>query len=162
MAGFYCKQVFPLVLGVSQTRAFSILGVTFQEDCRFTTHLRKKLIKANKCLFILRSLRKEGYTQTELDQLFQSLVIPNLIYGLSVYAAVNAELTTVQCFLGPVAKNMHLSAHLSRSLRNPLWVHLRMLHGTHLALSQVSVLRDNLRAQLGPVYMEVGDLRQVK
>ena len=61
MAGFYCKQVFPLVLGVSQT------SVTFQEDCRFTTHLRKKLIKANKCLFILRSLRKEGYTQTELD-----------------------------------------------------------------------------------------------
>ena len=34
-----------------------------------------------------------------------------------------------------------------------------MLHGTHLALSQVSVLRDNLRAQLGPVYMEVGDPR---
>ena len=67
MAGFYCKQVFPLVLGVSQTRAFSILGVTLQEDCRFTTHLRNTLIKANKCLFILRSLRKEGYTQTELD-----------------------------------------------------------------------------------------------
>ena len=27
------------------------------------------------------------------------------------------------------------SAHLSRSLTNPLWVHLRVLHGTHLALA---------------------------
>ena len=31
---------------------------------------------------------------------------------------------------------------------NPLWVHLRVLHGTQLALSQVSVLRGNLRAHL--------------
>ena len=28
-----------------------------------------------------------------------------------------------------------LSAHLSRSLTNPLWLHLRVLHETHLALS---------------------------
>ena len=40
------------------------------------------------------------------------------------------------------------SATLSRSLTNPLWVDLRVLHGTHLALSQVSVLRGNLRAHL--------------
>ena len=30
----------------------------------------------------LRSLRKEGYTQAEIDYLFQSLVIANLTYGL--------------------------------------------------------------------------------
>ena len=30
----------------------------------------------------LRSLRKEGYTQAEIHSLFQSLVIPNLTYGL--------------------------------------------------------------------------------
>ena len=57
-----CTQVFPLVSGISQTSALSILGVTFQEDCRYTTHVLNKLIKANKCLFTLRSLRKEGYT----------------------------------------------------------------------------------------------------
>ena len=36
---------------------------------------------------------------------------------------------------GKGKKNLHLSAHLSRSLKNLLWVHLRVLHGTHLALS---------------------------
>ena len=31
---------------------------------------------------------------------------------------------------------------------NPLWVHLRVLHETYLALSQVTVLRGNLRVHL--------------
>ena len=40
---------------------------------------------ANKCLFTLRLLRKESYSQAELDYLSQSLVVPNLTYSLSVY-----------------------------------------------------------------------------
>ena len=31
--------------GILQTSALSILGVTFQEDCRFTANVRNKLIK---------------------------------------------------------------------------------------------------------------------
>ena len=79
-------SIFPVVSGISQTRALSVLGVTFHEDCRFTTHVRNKLIKANKFLFILRS-RRVCLKQAELDYMFQSLVIPNLSYGLSVYGA---------------------------------------------------------------------------
>ena len=86
--------------GISQSSALSILAISLQKDCRFTTHVRNKLIKANKCLFILRYLRKEGYTQSELDYLFQSLVVPNLTFGLLAYGAVNVELMMVQCFLG--------------------------------------------------------------
>ena len=58
---------------------------------------------------MLISLRKEGYTQAEFDNLFQCLVIPNLTYGLSVYGAVNAELTTVQCFLDRCYKRRYIS-----------------------------------------------------
>ena len=57
-----CTQVFLLLSDISQSRALSISVVTFQEDCRFTTHVGHKPIKANKCVFLLRSLRKEGYT----------------------------------------------------------------------------------------------------
>lgn len=60
-----CTKDFPLVPCITQTRTLSILGVTFQEDCRFTADVRNKLMKASKYLFILRSLRKEGYTQAE-------------------------------------------------------------------------------------------------
>ena len=68
----HCTQVFLLLSCSSQSRALSISVVTFQEDCRFSTHVGHKPIKANKCLFILRSLREEGYTQTELYHLFQN------------------------------------------------------------------------------------------
>ena len=68
----HCTQVFLLLSGISQTRVLSISVVTFQEDRRSTTHVGHKAIKANKCVFILISLREEGYTQTELDDLFQN------------------------------------------------------------------------------------------
>ena len=39
--------------------AFLLLGLTFQPNCKFSEHVRLKVIKANKCLHILRTLRKE-------------------------------------------------------------------------------------------------------
>ena len=73
-----------------------------------------KLIKANKCLFILRSLRKEGYSQAELDHLFSSIVLPSITYGLPVYAgASEAELTAMQCFLDRCYKRKYTSKSFS-------------------------------------------------
>ena len=54
-----------------------------QENCKYSEHVRAKLIKANKSLFVLRSLRKEGLSQGEVDRLFSALVLPNFTYGLS-------------------------------------------------------------------------------
>ena len=51
-----------------------------------------KLIKANKSLHILRKLRKEGYNQSEIDPLFNTIVLP---YN---YAASESDRTPVQCF----------------------------------------------------------------
>ena len=39
-----------------------LLGVTLQSDCKFNEHVKRKLMKANKCLHVLRTLRKEQYT----------------------------------------------------------------------------------------------------
>ena len=85
------------------------LGVTLQEDDRFTTHVYNRLKKDNKCLFILRTLRKEGYNQTEIYHLFTSLVLPNITYALSEYGASKPELTTVQCFLERSHKRKYIS-----------------------------------------------------
>ena len=51
------------VNNIPQCTELPILGVTFQENCKYSEHVRAKLIKANKCLFVLRSLRKEGFSQ---------------------------------------------------------------------------------------------------
>ena len=87
------------VNNIPQCAKLTILGVTFQENCKYSEHVRGKLIKANKCLFVLRSLRKEGFGQGEVDHLFSALVLPNFTYGLSVYGAVDSDLTVIQNFL---------------------------------------------------------------
>ena len=46
---------------------------------------------------VLRSLRKEGYSQLEIDHLLKSIVLPNLVYGLSAYGAFEAQLSIGQC-----------------------------------------------------------------
>ena len=90
-----------------------ILGVTFQFDRKFPTHVKSKLIKANKCLFILRSLRKEGYKQTEIDLLFNTLVLPNITYALSLYAASESDLTPAcSMFFRPLfQEEIHVEAY---------------------------------------------------
>ena len=54
------------------TPAIEILGVTFQTNSKFTKHVANKLKEANKCLYVIRSLLKEG-TQKEIDHLFVAL-----------------------------------------------------------------------------------------
>ena len=43
---------FTPILGISQCKELSILGVTFQNDTRFSTHVHSKLVKANKLLHV--------------------------------------------------------------------------------------------------------------
>ena len=72
-----------------------------------------KLVKASKYLFILRSLRKEGYSQAELDHLFSSIVLPSITYGLPVYGASEAELTAMHCFLDRCYRRKYTSKSFS-------------------------------------------------
>ena len=87
------------ILGIPQTSTVTILGLTFQPNCKFSTHLKEKLCKANKCLYVIRCLRKEGCSQAEVDHLFSSIVLPNIAYASSVYGASESELTIAQQFL---------------------------------------------------------------
>ena len=84
---------------MTQCTKLPILGVTFQENCKHSEHVRAKLIKANKGLFVLRSLRRKGFSQGEVDHLFSALVLPNVTYGLPVYGAIDSDLTVIQNFM---------------------------------------------------------------
>ena len=52
---------------IPQCNSFVLLGVTLQSDGKFNEHVRTKLVKANKCLHVLQTLRKERYSQAEID-----------------------------------------------------------------------------------------------
>ena len=90
-----------------------ILGVTFQENCRLSIHVKNKLAAANKCLYILRTLRKEGHCQAELHKLFSSLVLPKVMYGISVYGSSPPELINIKCFLDRCHKRRYTSSPVS-------------------------------------------------
>ena len=81
---------------------------------KFSVHVKNKLIKANKSLHILRTLRKEGYNQSEIDLLFNTIVLPNINYAFrSVYASSESDLTPVQCFLDRCFKRKYTSKPVS-------------------------------------------------
>ena len=100
------------VNNIPQCPELPILGVSFQENCKYSEHVRAKLIKANKCLFVLKSLRKEGFSQVEVDRLFSALVLPNFTYGLSVYGAVDSDLMVIQNFLDRCFKRKYISQRM--------------------------------------------------
>ena len=109
-------ELYPPTFGIPSCTYVSILGVTFQSDCKFNIHVKNKLVKVNKCLYVLRSLRKEGYKQAEIDLLFDTLVLPNFTYALSVYGASESDLTPIQCFLDRRKRNFTTRNHNIRSI----------------------------------------------
>ena len=91
-----CKENYSPVNDIKQVESLKLLGITFQNNSRSTVHIKNKSLEANKCIFVIRSLKKEGYCQDDIDHLFNVIVLPKLTYGLSVY---KSDLTTVQKFL---------------------------------------------------------------
>ena len=69
---------YPVVRNIPQHATLDLLGLTFQNDCKFSAHIKAKLCKANKCLHVLRVCREERYSQTEIDYLLYSIALPNL------------------------------------------------------------------------------------
>ena len=90
---------YPPLCGIEQNDRLTLLGVTLQRDCKFTSHVKGKLRKANKCLYIIRSLRQDGYMQVKIDHLFKAIVLPKITYALPVCGASQEDLNTIHCFL---------------------------------------------------------------
>ena len=105
--GRYVAWYTAQVNDILQYTKLPILVVTFQENCKYSEHVRVKLIKPNKCLFVLRTLRKEGFSQGEVDHLLSSLVLPNFTYGLPVYGATDSDLTVIHNFMDRCIKRKY-------------------------------------------------------
>ena len=97
------------VYNIPQCKELPILGTTFQDNLKFTSHVRGKLIKANKYLYVIGTLRAEGYSQCEIDYVFKTLVISTITFGLSVYSSSPAELSTLQRFFDRCFKRKYIS-----------------------------------------------------
>ena len=103
------SQYFPPIVGIPRCTQVIIVGVTFQSNCRFNRHVKNKLIKAKKCVHILRTLCKEGYNQSETNHLFKTLVLSNFL----CLGASGSDLSTVQGFLDRCFKVQFCSKHIN-------------------------------------------------
>ena len=107
-----CKKVaqdIDPVNNIMQVSCLKVLGVTIQNNHRFNEHIKVNLQEANKCLYVIRCLRKEGYQQPDVHYVFRSIVLPKLTYGLPIYASLIPELITVQNFLQRSFKRKYIS-----------------------------------------------------
>ena len=100
---------FPPLCGIEQSDSLTLLGVTLQNASKFLSHVKGKLQEANKCLYILRSLRKDGYTQVEIDHVFKAIVLPKITYHFQSMENSQVDLNTIQCFLKGCNKRRYTS-----------------------------------------------------
>ena len=101
------------VNNITQGSSLKVLGVTLQSNHRFNEHIKVKLQEANRCFYVIRCSRKEGYQQPDVDYVFRSTVLPKLTYGLPIYASSTPELTTVQNFLQRCFKRKYISYQIN-------------------------------------------------
>ena len=76
-----CKKVahdIDPVNNITQVSCLKVLGVTLHSNHRVNEHINVMLQEANKCLNVIRCLRKEGYQQPDVDYVFRSIVLPKL------------------------------------------------------------------------------------
>ena len=57
-------------------------------------------------------MRKEGFGQGEVDCLFSKLVLANFTHALSVYGALDSDLTIIQHFVGRCFKRKYVSKRM--------------------------------------------------
>ena len=103
------NAVYPTLHNIKQHSSIPILGLVRQNNCKFSQHVKSKLQEAKICLFVIRSLYKEGYNQAEIDHLFNAIVLSKILYALPVYSASPSDLTVVQRFLTRCYKRRYTS-----------------------------------------------------
>ena len=69
-----------------------LLGIIFQENpCCWDLHVDKLIAKASSRLYILRVCKFYGYSQDQLNKLFDSLILSLFVYGLEVWESASKK-----------------------------------------------------------------------
>ena len=108
------RDLFSPVGMIPSCKEVEILGVTFHCDIKISVHAKNLLSRANKSLYVLRMLGKAGYNQSEIDLLFNTIVVPNINDDhLSTPRPFESDLTHVQYFLDRCFKRKYTSKPVS-------------------------------------------------
>ena len=107
------KDVYNIISNIPQCSGLTVLRLNFQQDCGYDKHGKDKLAEENKCLNVIRFLRKEGRSQLDLNYFFKTIVLPSVTYSLVVHGASQPEIETVQDILDRRQKRRYISVRLN-------------------------------------------------
>ena len=80
------------VPGIERKSWLKLLGIIFQENpCCWDLHVDKLIAKASSRLYILRVCKFYGYSQDQLNKLFDSLILSLFAYGLEVWGSASKK-----------------------------------------------------------------------
>ena len=110
----YTAEAYSSILGISQTSEVTILGLTFQPNCKFSTHLKFKrsYVTLINAYMSSDAFEKKVVVKQRQTISFSSIVLPNITSALSVYGASESELTIAQQFLDRCFKRRYTSKKL--------------------------------------------------
>ena len=78
------------VPGIERKSWFKLLDIIFQENpCCWVLHVDKLIAKASSRLYIMRVCKFYGYSQDQLNKLFDSLILSLFVYGLEVWGSTS-------------------------------------------------------------------------
>jgi Reverse transcriptase (RNA-dependent DNA polymerase) len=74
------------ILGIEQVTEVKLLGVCFDSNLRFCSHLNFILKQCSQRSFLLKQLRCQGLSQKQLNTIFDAIIISRLRYALPAWA----------------------------------------------------------------------------
>jgi len=74
------------IFGIEQVFEAKLLGVIFNSNLRFCSHLKFILKQCSQRGFILKQLRCQGLTRKQLNLVFEAIILSRLRYALPAWA----------------------------------------------------------------------------
>ena len=84
---------------IGEVSELKILGLLFQSNCLFTQHVKRLLSHLRSLLYMFKDLRLKHTSSSEMNRLFDALIVSRIRYGISVYACDNNAMKKIDAFL---------------------------------------------------------------
>ena len=99
---------------IGQVSEFNFLGITIDENITWNPHIRNTSIKIARVIGILRKL-KRIFSRHILRLIYNSLIHPHLLYGLSLWGFKQKRITVLQkkSCKNYCISNLYISFHFS-------------------------------------------------
>lgn len=98
---------------LDSSSSIKILGVTFQTNCLFSSHVNNLIKFLRRSLYIIRDLKLSSVPQNKIDLVFDALILSRVRYCISVYGSDPNSITRVDKFLDSCYRHGHTSVRHS-------------------------------------------------